>query len=185
LRGLVAKSAAVITEQDPQIFRAIQPTTLLAKIVAEQEGKLDALERQVATRSGEGVSSATEFSGEREFFALALRTITRSPGPVTCLALPQLLSTLLPIWRKRLADGAETHLWTVGSISSDFPVAIAGAVPEQLVLDYFGDAAVILVEQAHVAMGVGRGDELTGVWSSQATLTGVARAALAAFTRST
>lgn len=182
LRGLVGKGAAVITERDPQVFRAIQPSALLAQIIAEQEGKLDVLEHQVASRTVEGARATTQFSGERELFAIALRTVTRSPGPVTCIAPPKLLSTLLPIWRKRTADRTETHLWIIGDPSTDFPVAVDGTVAEQRVISYFGDLAVIVIEDACVSIGVGQGGDLNGIWSSDATIAGAARAAVAALT---
>ena len=185
LRGLVSKDAAVVADRDPQLFRAVQPTALLAQISCEQEGKMATLERQVASREVGGAPSTTAFIGERELFALALRSITRAPSTVSCVASLKILTVLLPIWRKRIADGAETQLWVSGNAPDDFPVAVVGSIPEDRVVRYFGNTAAVIVAEDCVSMSVMQADGLTGLWSSDPVIMGAARASVAAITGST
>lgn len=185
LRGLVSKNAAVVTDRDPQLFRAVQPVALLAQISREQEGKMATLEHQVASREVAGAPSTTAFIGERELFALALRSITRAPSTVSCVAPLKILTVLLPIWRKRLVDGAETQLWVPESAPDGFPVAIVGSIPEDRVVRYFGSSAAVIVAENCVSMSVIQTDALTGIWSSDPIIMGAARASFAAITGST
>jgi len=182
LRGLVSKGAAVVVNEDPQVFRAVQPTALMAQIARDQEVKLETLEQQVTSGQMGGAPATTEFSGERELYALALRSITRSPAAVSCVAPARLLSVLLPIWRKRLADGAKTHLWIAGEGSGSFPVDIVGTVTEEPIIEYFGGPATLISAADCASLSVMQGDVLTGLWSSDPVIIGATRASLAAIT---
>lgn len=183
LHGLVAKRAAVVSAPEtPQIFRAVTPTTLMALLSEQQASRLDRLEHQLRQQTGAGASGIIEFTGEREFQELALRTAARAPGDVTFLGPDSLLKLLVPIWRKRAADGATTTLWAVGEEPAHFPLSLQGTAPAQVVLEHFGSAAALLVtgDQAMVARIAG--DSLDGVWSSHPALVGMAQAAVAAIT---
>jgi len=182
LRGLVSKGAAVIVNRDPQVFRAVQPTALMAQIARDQEVKLETLEQQVTSGQMGGAPATTEFSGERELYALALRSITRSPAAVSCVAPAKLLSVLLPIWRKRLADGAETHLWIAGEDPGSFTVDIVGTVTEEPIIEYFGGPTTLISAADCASLSVVQGDVLTGLWSSDPVIMGATRASLAAIT---
>ena len=185
LRGLVSKGAAVIADRDPQVFRAVQPTALLVQIARDQEGKLETLEQQIASTQMAGAPAMTAFTGERELSALALRSITRAPAAVSCVAPARLLSILLPIWRKRLADGAETRLWVSGDAPDTFPVAIMGTVPEDRISRHFGGPATVIAAENCASLSVMQGEVLTGLWSSDPIIMGAARASLAAITGGT
>ncbi len=178
LRGLVAKGAASVDGQEPQIYRAIRPDMLLALIAKDETAKLDRLERQMASQDRGGKDATVPFKGERELYAIALRTVTREPGPVACLAPANILSMLVPIWRKRSADGAETLLWTLGEGSESLAVPVTGQVSVERAVRHFGSLVVIL--SAGVATGIGRivEDQLSGLWSSDPTIVGAAKAAL-------
>ncbi len=182
LHGLVGKGAAVIVGREPQVYRPIQPTALLAQIAKEQERKLDVLEREIAAARRTGTPASTEFAGQRELFAIALRTLTREPGVVTCMAPLTILTALLPIWRRRGADGAATHLWIVGTAPETFPIELSGSVAESDVTGFFGQSAAIVSAASSVSLAILQDDTLTGVWSSDPIIMGTARAALAELT---
>jgi len=182
LHGLVGKGAAVIADQEPLLFRSVQPAALLAQIAREQEHKLDVLERAVSSAHPVGAPARSEFTGQRELFAIALRTLTRDPGVVTCLASLALLSTLLPIWRKRAADGAATNLWVIGQVPEVFPIELNGSVAESVVVDLFGHSATIITAANCVSLAILEGDTLRGIWASDPIIMGAARAAVAALT---
>ncbi|MDH3455438.1 MAG: helix-turn-helix domain-containing protein [Gemmatimonadota bacterium] len=178
LRGLVAKGAASVEGEDPQVYRAIRPDTLLAKIAKAEEGKLDVLEQQMASRGRGGKEATITFSGERELYAIALRTTTREPGRVACLAPATVLSALVPIWRKRAADGAETQIWMLGDATQSFPIPVAGEIPVERAVRHFGSPVAILTTGS--AAGIGRivEDRLMGLWSSDPTIVGAAQATI-------
>lgn len=180
LRGLVAKGAASVEGEDPAIYRAIRPDTLLAQIAQAEEAKLELLERQMASRGRGGKEATLRFSGERELYAIALRTASREPGPVACLAPATVLSALVPIWRKRAADGAETSIWILGNATESFPIPVARQIPVEHAVRHFGSPVVILTSGP--AAGIGRivDARLTGLWSSDQTIVGAAKATLQA-----
>ncbi|MGD8726821.1 MAG: helix-turn-helix domain-containing protein [Gemmatimonadales bacterium] len=182
LRGLVDKGAAVLAGREPQVYRAVQPKGLLAQIARDQESKLETLEQQLSTTDVTGAPSTTAFSGTRALYALALRSITRATGPVTCLGPPPVLVALLPIWRKRLADGAPTNLWSLGGDGRGLPLAVSGEISEARVMRHFGAPAAILVAEHCAAVSITQGDALEGLWSSDPVLMGLARAAVADLT---
>jgi predicted transcriptional regulator len=184
LKGLVAKEAASVSGEDPQVYRPIRPDALLAKIARDEAAKLDELEGQMAAlRTLTGDSATAHFAGEREFYAIALRVVTRESGGVHCVAPTTVLSALLPIWRKRQADGSESRIWALGDEpTTSFPIPIAGTVPLDRVVRHFGSPAVLLTAGEAAGMGRIHDGDLTGLWSSDATLVGATRAALEAVT---
>lgn len=182
LHGLVAKGAAVAAQETPQVFRAVAPDALLALVARAQARQLDALERQLRERGGAGEPATVPFRGERELQELVLRTAARAPGPVFFLAPARRISQLLPIWRKRAADGAETGLWAVGDPPERFPLPITGSVDPGAVRKHFGAEAAILRSAGAAILAIERSDGLTGFWSSDPILVGAASAAIAALT---
>jgi sugar-specific transcriptional regulator TrmB len=182
LRGLVAKEAAVVAERDPEVFRAVQPAALLARISRDQEGKLVLLEQQVTSSRMAGAPATTAFTGERELFALALRSITREASTVSCIAPLKILSSLLPIWRKREADGAESRLWVSGDLRGAFAVPIVGSLPEDRIARYFGSPAALIVAENCASVAMMQDDVLTGLWSSDPIIRGAVQASVAAIT---
>ncbi len=183
LHGLVAKDAAVLTTQEaPQLFRAVAPTTLLALLAQRQASQLDRLEAQVQQQARSGAPGIVEFSSEREFQQLTLRTAARAPGTVTFIGPEFLLSLLIPIWRKRSADSATTLLWAVGEEPADFPLPLAGTVSSDSVREHFGSLATLLVTRDQAIIARLGDDTMAGLWSSKLAVVGVARAAAAAIT---
>ncbi len=185
LRGLVAKGGAEVTGIDPKVFRATRPADLLARIARDQATKLDTLEREMSAWDSAGASATTEFSSEREFYAVVLRVATRAPEPVACLAPASVHSLLLPIWRKRALDGSETHIWFVGRTPPQFPVTVNGAIDESSVRRYFGGAAVVLLTAESAAVALFQNEQPTGHLTSEPAVVGAVRAALATLTSST
>ncbi len=182
LNSLVAKGAAVAGGETPQVFRAVAPDSVLALVARDQARQLDQLERQLRERSGGGEPAIVPLRGERELQELALRTAARAAGRVSFLAPGRQLAQLLPVWRKRAADGAETELWAVGEAAARFPLHVAGTVDPDRVREHFGAAATILVTAGAAILATEREGVLSGYWSSDPVLVGAASASLAALT---
>lgn len=180
LHGLVAKGAATAGQETPRVFRAVAPDALLALVARDQARQLDRLERQLRERGGAGEPATVPFRGERELQELVLRTAARAAGPVSFMAPGRQISQLLPVWRKRAADGAETELWVVGEAPEQFPLPIAGAVDPDTVQEHFGSAATILFSPGAAVLATDQNGSLSGFWSSDPILVGAASAALAA-----
>lgn len=182
LNGLVAKGAAMSTDGPPRVFRAVGPAALLALVTTRQADELDALEAAMAAAGGTGAPAIIEFAGERAFRDLTLRTATRSEGTVVCAAPAALLTSSIPVWRKRHADGNPTALWSVGGEPKAFPLPLAGAVPATRIREYFGaDAALVLAPEAGIVATLEAG-EIGGYWCSHPALLGTLRAAVDAIT---
>jgi sugar-specific transcriptional regulator TrmB len=182
LNGLVAKGAARARQETPKVFRAVAPDALLALVARGQARQLDRLERQLHERGGAGEPATVPFRGERELQELVLRTAARAVGQVSFMAPDRQISQLLPVWRKRAADGAETELWVVGEAPERFPLPIAGRVNPNSVRDHFGSAATILFSPGAAILATEQNGSLSGFWSSDPILVGAASASLAALT---
>jgi len=185
LNGLVAKGAATAAGSTPQIYRAIGPETVLARIAALEAEKLDQLERQVQERAASGASAIVPFAGERQLQELVLRTAARESGPVSFLAPGTLVTALLPIWRKRDSDGAPTALWVVGEPPARLPLPIAGSVEAESLEQHFGAEVVLLLAPEAALLGHFENAGLTGYWTSEPLLRGVVSVSLAALTHQT
>ncbi len=178
LNGLVVKGAAVLVADSPQVFKPIAPKTLLAIIAAREATSLDMLEDQVRQLNSAGELATAEFSGPRALSELVLRTAVRAES-VTCLAPAATLTSLIPIWRKRVADQAATALWSVGRAPEGMPVLLGGAVPAAKVKEVFPAEIVCLVTRDTAILGCwGEGGQLRGFWSSDPLLVGCVRAAI-------
>ena len=181
LHGLVAKGAASVTGEAPQRFRAVVPAGLYAAIVERQTHRLDQLEAQLALGGEPGSSAFVPLSGERAFIELAGRTAARESGPVICLGPARLIGLLVPVLRKRAADGAPTTIWSLG----DPPlvsVPVEGVIPTGRAEALFGSAVAILLagEAALLARLLDR--SVAGYWASDPSVVGATRGALAALT---
>lgn len=182
LNGLRSKGAAVLTHERPQMFRPITPEALLALVTEREAAKLDLLEGEVRDLAPNGKAKTSEFSGERAFGELALRSGARAET-ASCLAPATMLISLVPLWRKRLADGSETKLWAIGEPTTVLPVQIVGVVDPTRIRDHFG-AMVSLFVTPDVAV-LGRLEEdWRGYWSSDSLLVCIAEAALDRLTAS-
>lgn len=182
LNGLVAKGAAVAGQEVPKLFRALAPETLLALLARAQARQLDRLERQLRDRGSPGEPAIIPLRGERELQELVLRTAARAAGPVSFLGPGRQISQLLPVWRKRAADDADTELWVVGARPERFPLPITGAVDPGTVERHFGAPATMLLAPGAAILASERDGSLRGFWSSDPILLGAASASFAALT---
>jgi len=182
LNGLVAKGAAVLVADNPQVFKPITPETVLAIVAAREAASLGALEDQVRRMEPAGEPGTVEFSGQRALSELVLRTAVRAES-VTCLAPAAILTGLIPIWRKRVADDAATSLWSVGPAPANMPLKLGGAVPTEKVRLLFPGDVVCLVTPDIAILGCwDEGERLRGFWSSDPLLVGCARGAISTLT---
>jgi hypothetical protein len=177
LDGLVAKGAALVEEAAPKLYRPVAPHALLARIAAQESAKLDRLDEQVAAEGRGGAPATVAVSGEREFSQMALRTAARHPGPAVFLGPPGSLAMLLPVWRKRDADGAPTHLFASGDPDPAFPLPLAGAIAAAEVHRFFGSQVSLLLTSEAAIGGAGEGSELAGFWTTDRLLVGLLYAA--------
>ncbi|UCG86231.1 MAG: helix-turn-helix domain-containing protein [Gemmatimonadota bacterium] len=181
LNGLVSKGAAVLITDNPQVFKPIAPNALLALIAAQEATSLDTLEDQVSRLEVGGEPATLEFTGQRALGELVLRTAVRAEA-VTCLAPAPTLTTLIPIWRKRVADKATTSLWSVGPAPENLPLRLGGTVQSARVRDLFAGDIVCLITPDIAILGCWDQGGLRGFWSSDPLLVGCARGIIAVFT---
>lgn len=183
LRGLVSKSAAHLLSESPQKFRAIRPEALYAQIVDTQARRLDTLEADLAKAPEPGAEPVVRVTGKRAVLELMTRTLARENGAVKLLAPLPVLSTLVPVLRKRAADAADTTVWVVGA-GGQLPVPIVDAIPEARVREFFPTDVAVLVTSTG-AMVARQGDdpaELQALWSGDSGFVGIVRAGLDALT---
>ncbi len=178
LDGLVGKGAAVLLEGSPGRYRALAPNGLLARITRQMSARLDRLERQLQALGGEGASDLIPFQGTRAFQEIALRLTARAPGPVRCLAPEAVLETLLPIWRKRAADGTATELWALGPAPEDYPIPLRGAVPADALQGALGPDTIFVLTPEAALLATGTGAAVQGYWASDPLLVAALDAAL-------
>lgn len=180
LNGLVAKAAAACTGGEPQVFRAVQPAALLARVSRDTAARLAELERQVDTLDTSGAPDTVWFSGNAEFSTLLMRLVVREPGSVVAVTTADLLVLTLPVWRTRASKDLPTAIWSLDTPPGDFPLPINGsadptngAAPTVSVV--VTDTAAIL---CHTVDG-----SVTGCWTSQPLLVALARLAASAASR--
>ena len=184
LHGLVAKGAAVLVGDRPQVFRPVGPSELLAMLSQRQASRLDELESQINRHGRAGQEITVRFSGRREFNELVLRTAARAKV-VSCAAEPNVLASLNPVWRKRAQDRSETRLWAIGEQRPHLPIPLTGTVGMNRVAYYFGSPATILLADNRSIVGTETAEaELRGLWTSDPALCGCMAAALDALTSS-
>lgn len=178
LNGLVAKGAAVVAQREsPQLFRAVSPKALLAQVVQREADLLERFEEQVMAHHGEGVERLVAIDGRRAFEQLAIRTAARSTGPVRAIAPPDLLEALIPLWRKRAADGGVCELWATGDREAHLPLALMGRVAETSLQAEFG-RPIVLVTTPEMAMAAEATEvAVRGYWSSDPVIVAVISAA--------
>lgn len=181
LNGLANKGAAVLVGRNPQIFRPIGPSELLALVSERQVAKLDRLESEIRARERSGEPTTVPFVGQRSFGELALRTAVRA-SRVVCIAPVEILALLTPVWRKRRKDQAETILWSVGDQAWDPPGPVAGTLDTLVVEGYFGAPAALLTA-AHVALAGRQSSDgqLSGYWSSDPIFVGAVQGTIDLF----
>ena len=181
LNGLVAKGGAIRTEEEPQRYRAERPDAMLARIVDAESRKLEALERQVTAVGTHPGAPVVPIEGRRGLVNTALRTVARAPE-VTLLGPEDLVTALGPAWRRRSAENMPSVVWVVGEETADLPVAVAGFVDPGRINEFFGSGVfVLLASDVAMVARVGKG-EVGGYWTTDITIVGLVRAAMAALT---
>lgn len=183
LNGLVTKQAAECTGEDPQIFRAVQPAALLARISRDTAAQLSELERQVDGLEAGGAPDTVWFTGSSEFSTLLQRVAVREPESVIAVMTADLLAQTLPIWRAREANGRPTTVRSVGTPPTDFPLPVQPAADLPGVQDVAGPPVSIVVTERAALVCHDLGDTVSGCWTSQPLLVAVAHAAAAALLR--
>ncbi len=179
LNGLVAKGAADRSGASPQRFEAATPTTLLAKLARSQSDQLDRLERQLHGGGEAGGTGLVPIQGRRSLLDLALRTAARTRGAVAALADGETLHAMAPIWRKRLADQADTRVWVSGGGLPSLPLPAVGVVEPERVEAVFRSASIAIVVTPEAAI-LARDPlgECSGHWTSHPLLVSAAHGAL-------
>lgn len=184
LHGLVEKGAAIIVGEKPKIFRPIAPNAVLTLMAELEARRLDQLEAEIAELNEIGEPATVKFSGWRAFETVVLRNAVRAES-IKCVAPPEILKTLAPIWRKREVDGKPTELWVIGESSgeSEMGAGTGGSVPLNDVIEVFGSRVALLLTPAVVIVALEtKASELDGYWTSEPLLAGMARAAVALLT---
>lgn len=177
LRGLVAKGAVTSTAEQPQRYRPLQPAALVALIAKREAGKLDRLEAQLAQVQDTGAAAIVPVAGERALVDLAMRTAARATGSVICVAPGKLLQSLAPVWHKRVADRADTRLWSVGDETQVLlPVEPAGQIPASTAMNLFGAPVLLLVAPEAAVLATLTTTNPSGYWTSDPVLRATARA---------
>jgi sugar-specific transcriptional regulator TrmB len=175
LNGLAAKGAAVAIDGQPQRYRAERPDAILARVIDSEARKLDTLAAQVdAVGERDGVA-IIELRGARGLVDVALRTVARESGEVTCLAEPALIAALGPAWRHRASDSRVNSVWIVGDDPGGLPVRLAGTVDTDRLEALLGGGGFVLLAGDVALIARGDGQEIAGYWTSDATIVGAAR----------
>lgn len=179
LHGLVAKQAAVVAQKGPpREFRAVSPKVLLALATQRESELLERLEQQVAAQHSRGAETVMSVSGRRSFEQLALRTATRPSGLVQAAAPSEILQSLVPIWRKRAADGSPTHLWSIGEHRPENSLKVEGNISLELVIAQFGGPVSLLTTPDAALAGRLADGTFAGYWSSDPLLVAVIATAI-------
>lgn len=178
LNGLVAKGAAAATGEQPQRYRAARPDAILARIIATESRKLDALESQIRTVASPGGAALVGLQGSRGLLDVALRTVARETGEVTCLSSADLLTALAPAWRRRAMDSRTSLVWIIGEDPGDLPVHPAGHIEASRCRELFGGPVFLLVAGDAVVLAIDNGEETRGYWTTESTIVGAVKGAV-------
>jgi hypothetical protein len=176
LDGLVGKGAAALVDAaTPKRYRAVQPRTLFARILATEGRKLDDLERAVLAQPATGSALQLQLRGTRAILDLAVRVVVRSDADVRCVTTGSRLDALAPAFRARLAAGRTTRLWATAPHPLDYPIPIGAVDPERW--SSVGGPDAILVA-ADGALAATLGEEAGGFWSESRLEVGLVGAAI-------
>jgi predicted transcriptional regulator len=112
LDGLVAKGAAMrVAQGGPRRYRGLPPSSVFTRILADQAGKLDRLERELGAARPGASDGITQIHGERAIRDVIIRAIVRARGDVQCLAPGRELRLYAQAIRARLAAGRTIAIW--------------------------------------------------------------------------
>ena len=175
LNGLVAKGAAVITNDQPRRFRAERPDAILARVIDLGAQRLDALENQILTAGRRVGAAMVEIQGKRALLDIALRTLAREPGEVMCIGSPDLVAALGPAWRRRALDSRPSAVWLIGEDPGDLPVEIRGGIDSTKSEDLFSGPVFLLLAGDVAVIARVDEDEISGYWTSDITIVGAAK----------
>jgi sugar-specific transcriptional regulator TrmB len=176
----VAKRAAELSGEEPKVFRAIQPTALLARLSRDTTRRLEALEREVEALEARGAPDTVPFRGEPEFKSLLMRLAVRVESPVSVVAPADILQATVPVWRARTANDRPTVIVSVGRSDGDFPVPIDRTVDPAAVEERLGTVPTIVVTESAAILCHRDGEAIYGYWTSDAVLVAAARGTILA-----
>jgi sugar-specific transcriptional regulator TrmB len=182
LRGLVAKGAAVVSAEQPQVFRAVRAADVFASIVDREQKKLDELEIQLGHEDQVAADSFVRLTGERAFLDLAARTAARETHAIKCVAPLPVLNALVPSLRKRNVDGKPTQIWVMGD--GQFAAPVEASVPPERAQRIFGGPVSILLAGTSVMLARMLGRATSGYWASDPDIVGATVGSFIALTES-
>ena len=180
LASLVTKRAGVVRDEEPRVFRATRPEDLVANLGRVAVSRIELLERQMASYQGAGAPSLESFSGVRQLVELAIRLATRDRDVVRFLGSAVTAGALLPVWRKRAADGLTSEVFLTEAAGGSLPVSSIRVVPSAEVKSWFGATPAVLSCAESAVVGAEVEAEPSGVWGSTPAVVGLARLAVAA-----
>ena len=157
----------------------MRPKDVLARIVGQESGKLDRLERQVSEAAPEGDTPVVRIEGTRALREIATRSIVRAGRSVICVAPAEFLEGLAPAWRARAAGGGETTVWSTDREPRG--IAVSGVTSPQVTTGAPTDPlALLAVDDSALLARLGANP--TGYWSSDPALAATVRAAITGLT---
>jgi sugar-specific transcriptional regulator TrmB len=176
LDGLVAKGAAVLVDAAaPKRYRAVQPRTLFAQILAAEGRKLDEFERALVTQPTSGATPHLYVRGTRAILDIAVRAIVRAESEVRCVASGSRLDAFAPAFRARLAAGRPSRLWATSPFATDYPVPVARMDSQRI--EWLGHPDGLLLV-ADGALAATLGDAAEGIWSESQLVVGLVSATI-------
>lgn len=174
LDGLVSKGAAVVVAPEtPKRYRAIQPQTVFARVLAAQSQRLDDLERDLGADPAPTPDALVPIRGERAVRDVAIRAIVRARGGVRCVAPGSELRAFAQAIRARLTSGRPTAVWTADDDREGVP-GVPAAVGRGI--ERLGQRVILLVADGALAARLDPIPE--GVWSADQLFAGLVGAAI-------
>ena len=174
LNGLVAKGAATSSDDQPQRYRAERPDAILARIIDAQTRRLDVLESQIQGLGQPSGATIVQLRGTRGLLDVALRTLAREQGQVTCVGTSDLIAALGPAWHRRAMDSRPSAVWIIGQDPGDLPVDPRGSIDETRAEVLFG-GAVFLLLAGDVAVIAKVGESTSGYWTTDPAIRGAVK----------
>jgi sugar-specific transcriptional regulator TrmB len=182
LDGLVAKGAASLVASAPRRYRATQPRTLLTQLSNTQAGKLDRLERQIASEAGDGERPVVWLTGTRAVLDAANRAVLRSSVPVQCLGTADAIESLAPAIRAGRAAGKPVSIWLAGAKGAS-PISDAGEVPAERLAGLFSTVPLLLLGEAALVAEQTSTGSWSGYWGQDPLFVGLVASAVTALTK--
>ena len=173
LEGLVSRGAAARTAppERPARYRPTDPQALIAHLATLQGQALDRLSRELRDLSHPGEPITREVAGTRAVANLIMRLVARAERTVAGLLSAELWRPTLPAWR-RAGDRARLTVRVRGGAPADAPEWLRAAAEDA------PDVTMLVVDESHLVLTSGKGEQIAGLWTSHPLLVMVAGRAL-------